>query len=466
MSEVLSPASLMAASNGPAALLDQVGRQLVELGPRQLQVEVLGALAGGGDEGQVDLGLLHAGQLDLGLLGRFLQPLHGHLVGRQVDPLGVLELVDQPVHDLVVPVVATELGVPRGGLHLEDAVADLEHRDVEGPTAEVEDQHGAVGVLLVEPVGQRGRRRLVDDAQDLEPGDRPGLLGGRPLGVVEVGRHGDDRLGHGVAQVRLGVPLELAQDPGRDLLGLVLLAVDVDGPVGAHVALDRADGPVGVGDGLALGHLAHQYLAGLGEAHDRRRRPPTLGIGDDDGLARLQHADHRVGGPQVDSDGLSHPAASFRSFPSTACRSRCCLSTITVANLSVIYIKYSMTFVKCATVTAGQDLPAVGGLLADARPVGGAAAGRYHRAVLDLVLLRHGQSTWNAENLFTGWVDVDLTPTGEAEARAGGRAPGRTSPGSTCGSCTPRCSPGPSAPPSWPSTRPGAAGSRSAATGG
>jgi 2,3-bisphosphoglycerate-dependent phosphoglycerate mutase len=40
--------------------------------------------------------------------------------------------------------------------------------------------------------------------------------------------------------------------------------------------------------------------------------------------------------------------------------------------------------------------------------------------VLDLVLLRHGQSTWNAENLFTGWVDVDLTPAGEAEATAGG----------------------------------------------
>jgi 2,3-bisphosphoglycerate-dependent phosphoglycerate mutase len=40
--------------------------------------------------------------------------------------------------------------------------------------------------------------------------------------------------------------------------------------------------------------------------------------------------------------------------------------------------------------------------------------------VLDLVLLRHGQSTWNAENRFTGWVDVDLSPAGEAEARAGG----------------------------------------------
>ena len=39
-----------------------------------------------------------------------------------------------------------------------------------------------------------------------------------------------------------------------------------------------------------------------------------------------------------------------------------------------------------------------------------------------LVLLRHGQSVWNLENRFTGWVDVDLTEKGEAEARAAGKA--------------------------------------------
>ena len=37
-----------------------------------------------------------------------------------------------------------------------------------------------------------------------------------------------------------------------------------------------------------------------------------------------------------------------------------------------------------------------------------------------LVLLRHGESEWNSKNLFTGWVDVDLTPRGEDEARRGG----------------------------------------------
>lgn len=42
------------------------------------------------------------------------------------------------------------------------------------------------------------------------------------------------------------------------------------------------------------------------------------------------------------------------------------------------------------------------------------------RRVGTLVLLRHGESEWNAKNLFTGWVDVDLTPRGEDEARRGG----------------------------------------------
>ena len=38
-----------------------------------------------------------------------------------------------------------------------------------------------------------------------------------------------------------------------------------------------------------------------------------------------------------------------------------------------------------------------------------------------LVLLRHGQSTWNLENRFTGWTDVGLTPQGEKEAHESGK---------------------------------------------
>ena len=46
---------------------------------------------------------------------------------------------------------------------------------------------------------------------------------------------------------------------------------------------------------------------------------------------------------------------------------------------------------------------------------------RWHAlAMATLLLLRHGQSDWNQKNLFTGWVDVPLSATGEAEARRGG----------------------------------------------
>lgn len=38
-----------------------------------------------------------------------------------------------------------------------------------------------------------------------------------------------------------------------------------------------------------------------------------------------------------------------------------------------------------------------------------------------VVFLRHGESTWNKENRFTGWTDVTLSPKGVEEARAAGR---------------------------------------------
>ena len=54
-----------------------------------------------------------------------------------------------------------------------------------------------------------------------------------------------------------------------------------------------------------------------------------------------------------------------------------------------------------------------------------------------LVLLRHGESEWNREGLFTGWVDVGLSERGIAEAKHGGELRARA----TCcpTSCTRRC---------------------------
>ena len=50
----------------------------------------------------------------------------------------------------------------------------------------------------------------------------------------------------------------------------------------------------------------HEHLAGLGERHHRRGGAAALGVGDDDGVARLEDGDDGVGGTEVDTDGLGH----------------------------------------------------------------------------------------------------------------------------------------------------------------
>ncbi|MDK1039340.1 MAG: histidine phosphatase family protein, partial [Actinomycetota bacterium] len=42
-------------------------------------------------------------------------------------------------------------------------------------------------------------------------------------------------------------------------------------------------------------------------------------------------------------------------------------------------------------------------------------------ATMNLVILRHSESIWNLENIFTGWTDVPLSAKGETEARGAGR---------------------------------------------
>ncbi len=134
---------------------------------RALQVERLVATARD-DERQVDLRLAHARELALGLLGGVLQALQGHAVLPQVDPVLLLEALDQPVDDPRVDVFAAEERVARGRDDLEDAArADLEDRDVERAAAEVVDGDRLLEVLA-EAVRERRRGRLVDDADDVE----------------------------------------------------------------------------------------------------------------------------------------------------------------------------------------------------------------------------------------------------------------------------------------------------------
>ena len=73
------------------------------------------------------------------------------LSGARSMPWSLLELGDHPVDDRLVEVVAAEVVVAVRRLHLEDALAELEHRHVERAAAEVEDEDRLVGASLSSP---------------------------------------------------------------------------------------------------------------------------------------------------------------------------------------------------------------------------------------------------------------------------------------------------------------------------
>ena len=182
-------------------------------------------------------------------------------------------------------------------------------------------------MALVESVGQTCRRGLVDYAQDLQAGELPGVLDGLPLGVVEVGWDGDDRLGNWSAEEGLGSALELPKNqcgklhrgvvpPGHfDLDNLALVAGKLKWKVGelsgkifdplAHEALHRVDGGVHPGDASGPRLLANDGLAII-KADDRGDNLASVGPGDNARPATIHIGHKAVGGSQINADDATH----------------------------------------------------------------------------------------------------------------------------------------------------------------
>ena len=291
--------------HGADSRFNQMRGQLIELCTRQRHVQMLRAGCVGRNIRQVDVRGSHAGQFDLRLLGRFLQTLHRDLVVREVNALCLLEFVHEVLHDALIEVVAAQMGVAVGGQNLDHAVADIQNRDVERAAAKVI-HHDLLLSFLVNAVSQRGRRRLVDDTLDLQARDLARVLGRLTLGVIEICRNGDDSLGNRAAQISLCVSLQLLQDHRGNFLRGVLLAVDVDLVVGAHVTLDGRDGALVVRDRLTLCDLTDHTLAGLRERHNGRGGAVAFRVCDNDGLAAFHNCYTAVGSTKIDANNFTH----------------------------------------------------------------------------------------------------------------------------------------------------------------
>ena len=180
-------------------------------------------------------------------------------------------------------------------------MVDFEYRDVEGATSEVEDQDGLV-LILVHAIGEGGRSGLVDYPEDFEAGDAAGVLRGLPLCVGEVGRACDNCLTDFPAEVLLCIRLHLLEDECGDLLGGVVIVIDLLAPISAHLPLDGEYCPLGVGHRLALRGDSHQPLAVLGEGHYARCSPRALRVGYHHRLPSLEGGHAAVGSSKVNSD--------------------------------------------------------------------------------------------------------------------------------------------------------------------
>ncbi|MPM41849.1 hypothetical protein SDC9_88509 [bioreactor metagenome] len=321
--------ALFARSLGPA---QQPVDQFFELGPGQGDVHMHRAVLIHRDERQIDVGRHAARQFALGLFGRFLEPLQRLHILAQVDAVFLLEGFGQIVDHRLVEVVPAEMGIAVGGIHFKDAVADFQNRDIEGSAPEVVNRNGFIA-LLVQPVGQRGRGRFVDDAQHFQSGDLAGVLGGLALAVVEVGRHRDHRLLDFLAKIGLGVGFQLLEDHRRNFRRRIALVADLDVSVAVgglghfirhpaavdgdffilapHEPLDRKNSLFGIGDRLTLGGLPDQPFAGFGESDNGRRGAHAFRVRQDFGFAVIDHRHAAVGGPEVDTENFTHDGCSL-----------------------------------------------------------------------------------------------------------------------------------------------------------
>ena len=267
----------------------EVTGQFIELSTGQRQVEMFRARSVSRDERQVDVGLRHAGKLNLSFFSSLFETLRSHLVLRQVNAVFLLEFFNHPVHNLLVKVITTEVSITIGSQNFERTAGEFEDRYIERTTAEVEYENRFVFVL-VEAVSQGSCRRFVDDTQNFEAGNLTSIFGSLTLAVVEVSRNRDYSLADSFAKICLSVSFQFLQNHSRDFLRRVILAINADLVViFAHVAFDGCNRAVRVGHSLALSQLTNEALAVLRETYNRRGDTAAFRIRDDSRLAAFHN---------------------------------------------------------------------------------------------------------------------------------------------------------------------------------
>ena len=239
------------------------------------------------------------------------------------------------INNHLVEIITTKVSVARGRQNFEDTIANLQNGHVKRAAPEVKNQNAFVA-LFVEAVGQRSRCGLVDDAQHLKASDLSGVLRGLPLGIIEVSRNRNHRLGDGFSQVFPSIFRQLAQHLSRHLFRgellvehrtlhfhvragffdsvthFLLFITHLVNPT-PDEALHRIKRVGRIHHRLTFGDLADQLVLVLGVSNNGGCCAETLGVSDDGGLATLHHGNAAVRGAKVNADNFAHRSPSLKS---------------------------------------------------------------------------------------------------------------------------------------------------------
>jgi len=231
-----------------------------------------------------------------------------------------LRLRLQPVRQPAIEIIPAQGRIAGGGEHLEHALAQPQQGDIEGAATQIIDREDPFAAL-VQPVGDRGRRGFVEQAQHLDPGQARGIAGGLALGVVEIGGHGDDRALQRTAQRCLGPRLERLEDlrgdlhrrqrsarrlePQRVLVWQQVIGQPAQrGEIRAatsHEALDRAEGRRGMAGLLGQRGATDYDRSGVVDRDYRGQQCAGLVIQQHLRLALAHRRHQRMRGAKVDA---------------------------------------------------------------------------------------------------------------------------------------------------------------------
>ena len=285
--------------------LYQVSRQLVELGTRQSRLQVQWTSFGCRNKWQIDLCFSCWWQRLLCRLCSILQTLQGQLVSLQINPIFSLEVIGQPVNNLLVKVVTTKVCVTICWQNFENTITQLKDRNVKRSTTQVINKDLFVVFQLVQTVCQSSSRWLVDDTLNFQAGDLTSILSCLTLRIIKVSRHRDNSLINRLTKVIFSVLLGVLQDNGWNFLWRVVLAINRYLVTSfTHVWLDWQN-RVRVCNSLPLSSITDLRLTVL-KWNSWWRRATTVWVSDNLWLATFQNGNSWVCCSQINSNDLWH----------------------------------------------------------------------------------------------------------------------------------------------------------------